>query len=60
MLLYIRIIIILFMIYYGILGIVAFLAQANEEIDFKKASFFTAIGFTAQFIGYFLWILTRG
>lgn len=60
MLLYIRIIIILFMIYYGVLGVAAFLSQFIQETDFKKASFFIIIGFIAQFIGYFLWILTRG
>lgn len=60
MLLYIRIVIILFMIYYGVLGVAAFLSQFIQETDFKKASFFIIIGFTAQFIGYFLWILTRG
>jgi hypothetical protein len=59
-LLYIRIIIILFIIYYGVLGVAAFLSQFIQETDFKKASFFIAIGFIVQFIGYFLWILTRG
>lgn len=60
MLLYIRIIIILFMFYYGFLGVMAFLSHFIQETDFKKASLFIAIGFIAQFIGYFLWILTRG
>ena len=60
MLLYIRIIIILFMIYYGFLGVMAFLSHFIQETDFKKASLFIAIGFIVQFIGYFLWILTRG
>lgn len=56
---YIRIIIYLFMLFYGMLGIVSLaalygLTEEGKEVDIVKVLSFVFIGFLSQFIGYFL------
>ena len=57
--LYIKIIIYLFMLFYGALGIVSLavlygLTEEGKEVDIVKVLSFVFIGFLSQFIGYFL------
>lgn len=57
--LYIKIIIYLFMLFYGMLGIVSLaalygLTEEGKEVDIVKVLSFVFIGFLSQFIGYFL------
>lgn len=59
MYLYIKIIIYLFMLFYGMLGIVSLaalygLTEEGKEVDIVKVLSFVFIGFLSQFIGYFL------
>ena len=59
MYLYIKIIIYLFMLFYGALGILSFVSiykitEEGEQIDMIKVLSFVFIGFLSQFIGYFL------
>ena len=59
MYLYIKIIIYLFMLFYGALGIVSLaalygLTEEGKEVDIVKVLSFVFIGFLSQFIGYFL------
>lgn len=59
MYLYIKIIIYLFMLFYGMLGIVSLaalygLTEEGKEVDIIKVLSFVFIGFLSQFIGYFL------
>nr|DAF07480.1 MAG TPA: hypothetical protein [Caudoviricetes sp.] len=56
---YIRIIIYLFMLFYGMLGIISLaalygLTEERKEVDIVKVLSFVFIGFLSQFIGYFL------
>lgn len=56
---YIRIIIYLFMLFYGMLGIISLaalygLTEEGKEVDIVKVLSFVFIGFLSQFIGYFL------
>lgn len=57
--LYIKIIIYLFMLFYGMLGIISLaalygLTEEGKEVDIVKVLSFVFIGFLSQFIGYFL------
>lgn len=57
--LYIKIIIYLFMLFYGALGIVSLaalygLTEEGKEVDIVKVLSFVFIGFLSQIIGYFL------
>ena len=57
--LYIKIIIYLFMLFYGALGIVSLaalygLTEEGKEVDIVKVLSFVFIGFLSQVIGYFL------
>lgn len=57
--LYIKIIIYLFMLFYGILGVISLAAiykitEEGKEVDIVKVLSFVFIGFLSQFIGYFL------
>lgn len=57
--LYIKIIIYLFMLFYGALGIVSLAAiykitEEGKEVDIIKVLSFVFIGFLSQVIGYFL------
>lgn len=57
--LYIKIIIYLFMLFYGMLGVVSLaalygLTEEGKEVDIIKVLSFVFIGFLSQFIGYFL------
>lgn len=59
MYLYIKIIIYLFMLFYGMLGIISLaalygLTEEGKEVDIVKVLSFVFIGFLSQFIGYFL------
>lgn len=59
MYLYIKIIIYLFMLFYGMLGVVSLaalygLTEEGKEVDIIKVLSFVFIGFSSQFIGYFL------
>lgn len=59
MYLYIKIIIYLFMIFYGMLGIISLAAiykitEEGKEVDIVKVLSFVFIGFLSQIIGYFL------
>lgn len=59
MYLYIKIIIYLFMLFYGMLGIVSLaalygLTEEGKEVDIIKVLSFVFIGFLSQIIGYFL------
>lgn len=59
MYLYIKIIIYLFMLFYGMLGIVSLaalygLTEEGKEVDIVKVLSFVFIGFLSQIIGYFL------
>lgn len=59
MYLYIKILIYLFMLFYGMLGIVSLaalygLTEEGKEVDIVKVLSFVFIGFLSQFIGYFL------
>ena len=59
MYLYIKILIYLFMLFYGALGILSFVSiykitEEGEQIDMIKVLSFIFIGFLSQFIGYFL------
>lgn len=59
MYLYIKIIIYLFMLFYGMLCIVSLaalygLTEEGKEVDIVKVLSFVFIGFLSQFIGYFL------
>lgn len=56
---YIRIIIYLFMLFYGMLGIISLAAiykitEEGKEVDIIKVLSFVFIGFLSQIIGYFL------
>lgn len=57
--LYIKIIIYLFMLFYGMLGAISLAAiykitEEGKEVDIIKVFSFVFIGFLSQFIGYFL------
>lgn len=57
--LYIKIIIYLFMLFYGTLGIISFISiykitEEGKEFDVIKVLSFIFIGFLSQIIGYFL------
>lgn len=57
--LYIKIIIYLFMLFYGMLGVISLAAiykitEEGKEVDIIKVLSFVFIGFLSQFIGYFL------
>lgn len=57
--LYIKILIYLFMLFYGALGIVSLaalygLTEEGKEVDIIKVLSFVFIGFLSQIIGYFL------
>lgn len=59
MYLYIKILIYLFMLFYGALGIVSLaalygLTEEGKEVDIIKVLSFVFIGFLSQIIGYFL------
>ena len=59
MYLYIKIIIYLFMVFYGMLGVISLaalygLTEEGKEVDIVKVISFVFIGFLSQFIGYFL------
>lgn len=59
MYLYIKIIIYLFMLFYGMLGVISLaalygLTEKEKEVDIVKVLSFVFIGFLSQFIGYFL------
>lgn len=59
MYLYIKIIIYLFMVFYGMLGIISLAAiykitEEGKEVDIIKVLSFVFIGFLSQVIGYFL------
>lgn len=56
---YIKIIIYLFMLFYGMLGIISFISiykitEEGKEFDVIKVLSFIFIGFLSQIIGYFL------
>ena len=56
---YIKIIIYLFMLFYGMLGIISFISiykitEEEKEFDVIKVLSFIFIGFLSQIIGYFL------
>lgn len=56
---YIKIIIYLFMLFYGTLGIISFISiykitEEGKEFDVIKVLSFIFIGFLSQIIGYFL------
>lgn len=57
--LYIKIIIYLFMLFYGMLGVISLAAiykitEEGKEVDIIKVLSFVFIGFLSQIIGYFL------
>lgn len=57
--LYIKIIIYLFMLFYGALGVISLaalygLTEEGKEVDIIKVLSFVFIGFLSQIIGYFL------
>ena len=57
--LYIKIIIYLFMLFYGMLGVISLAAiykitEEGKEVDIVKVLSFVFIGFLSQVIGYFL------
>lgn len=57
--LYIKIIIYLFMLFYGMLGVISLAAiykitEEGKEVDIVKVLSFVFIGFLSQIIGYFL------
>lgn len=57
--LYIKIIIYLFMLFYGMLGVISLAAiykitEEGKEVDIIKVLSFVFIGFLSQVIGYFL------
>lgn len=59
MYLYIKIIIYLFMLFYGMLGVISLAAiykitEEGKEVDIIKVLSFVFIGFLSQIIGYFL------
>lgn len=59
MYLYIKIIIYLFMLFYGMLGVISLAAiykitEEGKEVDIVKVLSFVFIGFLSQIIGYFL------
>ena len=56
---YIKIIIYVFMLFYGMLGIISFISiykitEEGKEFDVIKVLSFIFIGFLSQIIGYFL------
>ena len=59
MYLYIKIIIYLFMLFYGMLGVISLasiykITEEGKEVDIIKVLSFVFIGFLSQIIGYFL------
>jgi hypothetical protein len=55
---YVRVIIIIFMLYFGVIGLVGIIYTMNEnEIkkDVDRINFYILLGFVVQIVGYFLW-----
>lgn len=55
---YVRVIIIIFMLHFGVIGLVGIIYAMNEnEIkkDADRINFYILLGFVVQIVGYFLW-----
>ena len=55
---YVRVIIIIFMLHFGVIGLVGIIyAMKENEIkkDADRINFYILLGFVVQIVGYFLW-----
>lgn len=55
---YVRVIIIIFMLHFGVIGLVGIIYTMNEnkiKKDADRINFYILLGFVVQIVGYFLW-----
>lgn len=55
---YVRVIILIFMLHFGVIGLVGLICIMNDnetKKDADRINFYILLGFVVQIVGYFLW-----